>query len=166
MAEYIDIYNDQKELTGERLERKTKLKEGQYMLYVLALIENDGKYLITRRTLDKKWAAGQWEIPGGGVSAGETSIQALQREVFEETGLDISLSRKELIYSYKNIDLKRGDNYFVDMYLIHADFDIEDVHIQEDEVLEWKMASLEEIGELEKSDGFLHYKRIMQALHQ
>ena len=104
MAEYIDIYNDQKELTGEKLERKTKLKEGQYMLYVLALIENKGKYLITRRTLDKKWAAGQWEIPGGGVSAGETSMQALHREVFEETGLDISLSQKELIYSYKNID--------------------------------------------------------------
>ncbi|WP_164120986.1 NUDIX hydrolase [Sharpea azabuensis] len=166
MAEYIDIYNDQKELTGEKLERKTKLKEGQYMLYVLALIENKGKYLITRRTLDKKWAAGQWEIPGGGVSAGETSMQALQREVSEETGLDISLAQSDLIYSYKNIDLKRGDNYFVDMYLIHAKFDIEDVHIQEDEVLEWKMASLEEIGELEKSDGFLHYARIMQALHQ
>ncbi|MFR6495309.1 MAG: NUDIX domain-containing protein [Ruminococcus sp.] len=29
------------------------------------------EYLITRRKLDKEWAPGWWEVPGGGVRAGE-----------------------------------------------------------------------------------------------
>lgn len=30
------------------------------MMYVLAVLENqDGKYLVTQRALNKKWAAGQ-----------------------------------------------------------------------------------------------------------
>ena len=78
MAEYVDIFNDQREKTGEVLPRNTKLPAGKYMTYVLALIKNKDGYLVTRRTLDKKWAAGVWEIPGGGVRAGETSEEAIR----------------------------------------------------------------------------------------
>lgn len=162
--EYVDIYNEHKELTGERLPRKTKLTKGKYMLYVLALIEQNGKFLITRRTLDKKWAAGAWEIPGGGCMAGESSLEAVIREAKEETGLDIT-GHNRLIYSYRNEDLERGDNYFTDIYLCKPDFSLADVKIQKDEVLDVKMATLEEIATLHETDGFLHYERLLEALH-
>lgn len=162
--ETIDIYNEKKEKTGEVLPRKSKLKKGQYMLYVLALIENNGRYLITRRTLDKKWAAGSWEIPGGGAKAGETSFEALVREVYEETHLDVSECVKEPIYSYCNEDLKSGDNYFADIYLCSLPFSLKDIHIQEKEVLDVRLASLHEIDELYQQYGFLHYQRILEAL--
>ena len=59
---------------------------------VLALIQDRaGRTLITQRSADKRWAAGWWEVPGGGVLAGETSLQAVVREVREEVGLDLSL---------------------------------------------------------------------------
>jgi 8-oxo-dGTP diphosphatase len=52
-----------------------------------ALIENsDGKFLIGKRSV---WPKGMWVFPGGGVNFGETSEQAVVREVKEETGLDI-----------------------------------------------------------------------------
>lgn len=60
MAELIDIYDEQRRPTGEVVPRKGSfLREGQFMLYVLALIEDaHGRVLITRRTPDKGWAAG------------------------------------------------------------------------------------------------------------
>ena len=163
MAEYVDIFNNQREKTGEVLPRNAKLPAGKYMTYVLALIKNKDGYLVTRRTLDKKWAAGAWEIPGGGVRAGETSEEAIKREVFEETHLDIT-NHYSLLYSYKNTDLTRGDNYFTDIYLCDMDFALSDVIIQKDEVLDVKCADLDEISRLHDEDGFLHYERLLEAL--
>ena len=60
------------------------------MMYVLAILENEeGKFLVTQRALDKKWAAGGWEMPGGGAKSKESSLDAIKREVKEETGLDV-----------------------------------------------------------------------------
>lgn len=165
-VELIDIYDDNRIFTGVTLPRKTKLEAGQYMLYVLALIQNnDGNYLITQRALDKKWAAGQWEIPGGGASVGESSFDALHRELFEETGLDIAPEEASVIYSYKNYDQKGGDNYFADIYLVKKDFSLDDVTIESKEAIDVKLASLDEIKQLQSKDGFLHFKRICEALN-
>ena len=135
MAEMIDIYDENRKKTGEVADRKTKLKKGNYMLYVVALLQNaEGKFLVTKRTMDKKWAAGAWEIPGGGVALGETSETAVIREVLEETGIDISNANNRVIYSYRNDD-EGGDNYFMDMYLCTLDFSLANVVMQESEVM-------------------------------
>ena len=68
MGERIDIYDEDGRPTGRTMARKGSfLHEGEYMLYVLAIIEDaSGRYLITQRARTKKWAAGAWEISGGG----------------------------------------------------------------------------------------------------
>ena len=38
-----------------------------------------------------------WNIPGGGVDAGESKEEAIQRETLEETGIDISTYHLELV---------------------------------------------------------------------
>ena len=165
MAEMIDIYDENRVKTGLQKPRSQRLMKGQYMLYVLALLrESGGRYLITRRSLDKKWAAGSWEIPGGGSVAGETSEQAVCREVAEETGLNITACPKRVIYTYSNEDLPRGDNYHVDIYLVDVDFTLADVRIQPEEVIGVDLADLAGITRLYEADGFLHYERIRQAL--
>lgn len=165
MAEMIDIYDENRNKTGLQLPRSAKLEKGQFMLYVLALLQNpDGRFLITRRALNKKWAAGAWEIPGGGSHAGESSWEAVCREVKEETGLDVSVCPAEVIYSYRNEDLARGDNYFVDLYLCRTDFKPEDVTIQPEEVIDVRLADWGAIVDLYQQDGFLHFERIRQAL--
>jgi len=164
ISEMIDIYNDDREFTGMTLPRKSKLAPGQYMMYVYALIENaDGNYLITQRALDKKWAAGQWEVPGGGAMAGESSLDAIRREVFEETGLEFDDNQAKVVYSYKNTD-EGGDNYFADIYLIKKNFAVDDIKIDTKEASGVRLASINEIEEIYQSDGFLHYSRIREAL--
>src|SRR5580658_10438409 len=57
------------------------------VLAVSAAIIRDGKVLIVRRA--RPPAAGVYTLPGGGVEAGETLVEAVRREVREETALDV-----------------------------------------------------------------------------
>ncbi len=164
MEELIDVYDENRVFTGITVPRKTRLEQGRYMLYALALIENcEGKILITKRALTKKWAPGSWEIPGGGAHAGENTTDTVCRETFEETGIRVEPENVRVLYSYRNDD-KGGDNYFNDIFLCRADFTIDDVVIQNEEVIDVRLATVDEIKQLHETDGFLHYERILTAL--
>jgi ADP-ribose pyrophosphatase YjhB (NUDIX family) len=56
-------------------------------LAVSAAIIRDGKVLVVRRARNP--ALGIYTLPGGGVETGETLMQAVTREVREETSMDI-----------------------------------------------------------------------------
>ena len=56
-------------------------------LAVSAAIIRDGKVLVVRRA--RKPALGVYTVPGGVVEAGETLLDAVAREVREETALEI-----------------------------------------------------------------------------
>lgn len=166
MEEMIDIYDADGSPTGLTANRRGLfLEEGQFMLYVLGLVQNsEGKILITRRSLDKKWAAGWWEVPGGGVLAGETPEQAVKREVHEETGLDVGALESELLYRYQNVDVERGDNYINHIFRFQLDFDECDVEVQVDEVIGFMLASWDYIEKLNDRGIFLHFERLRTAL--
>ena len=163
--ELWDIYDEKKQLTGRTMRRNDwNMKPGDYHLTVLGVVRHtDGRYLITKRVMTKSWAPGWWEVSGGGVMASETSEQAIQREIREETGLDVSQAEGGYLFSYKRVNPDEGDNYFVDIYRFEMDVAEEDVHIQEKEALGFKFADLDEIKKLAEDGIFLHYSSISQA---
>lgn len=55
---------------------------------VAAIFVSDSKVLACRRAAHKS-AAGKWEFPGGKVEIGESSNEALVREIAEELGVRI-----------------------------------------------------------------------------
>jgi len=57
---------------------------------VAAVIERDGRYLITRR-LEGTHLAGLWEFPGGKLLPGEQPEDALRRELKEELGVEVAV---------------------------------------------------------------------------
>ena len=166
MEELIDLYDADRNRIGKTIPREGAfLAEGEFMLYVLAIVQNlEGKYLITQRSLDKHWAAGWWEVTGGGVLSGETSAQAVLREVREEVGLDVSGQTLAPVYAYKNVDLERGDNYIVDIYHFHLDVTEADVTLQDSEAIDCKFATWDDICSLADQGQFLHFNRLRQAL--
>ncbi len=57
------------------------------LVAAVALIDRDGRVLLTERPAGKEMA-GLWEFPGGKVEAGETPEAALMRELDEELGIE------------------------------------------------------------------------------
>jgi ADP-ribose pyrophosphatase YjhB (NUDIX family) len=76
---------------GERLAKQGSLRLG----CSAALFDEQGRILLTRRADN-----GQWCLPGGGMEAGESAGEACEREVFEETGLRVHVTRLVGVYSY------------------------------------------------------------------
>jgi len=57
-----------------------------------AVIEADGRYLITRRA--KGHLEGLWEFPGGKLRLGETFPECIRRELREELGVEVTVGEK------------------------------------------------------------------------
>jgi 8-oxo-dGTP diphosphatase len=71
---------------------------------VCALIERDGRLLIAQRPANKHLPL-KWEFPGGKVEAGEDPAAAINREIREELGCDIVITRAlpSFIHDYKTV---------------------------------------------------------------
>lgn len=80
---------------------------------VAAVIQQDGKYLITQRRENASLPL-LWEFPGGRVEPGETDAAALQREFGERLGAQVEVG--------KPVAFRRHDyeGYSVELVLYEA----------------------------------------------
>lgn len=148
-GEYTDLYDENKNLTGEKLfrEKGTKLivPKGRYSVVVLAFIENSkGEFLFQMTSKRKK---NVWATTGGHVKSGQTSKEAIIEEIKEELGIDINEDEVKLFKTYKY------DDAFKDVFYIKKDIDINSLTYQEDEVEYVKYLTKDEILDLINNDG-------------
>jgi 8-oxo-dGTP diphosphatase len=54
-----------------------------------AVIVRDGRVVLIKRKYEP--LKGRWSLPGGGVEVGETLVDAVAREMLEETGLRVAV---------------------------------------------------------------------------
>jgi 8-oxo-dGTP diphosphatase len=71
-----------------------------------AMIEQDGRYLITQRSPQASLPL-LWEFPGGRVEAGETDQAALARELREEMGIEVAVGDRciHVEHAYEAYDI-------------------------------------------------------------
>ena len=105
--ELNDVYDKDRNLTGRLHRRGTPWGPGEYGLVVCVWVyDGKGHLLLTRRAKGKSFA-GTWENSGGAAKAGETSRQAIARELFEETGIRAEEDEFELL----DTDIDRNSIY-------------------------------------------------------
>jgi 8-oxo-dGTP diphosphatase len=74
-----------------------------------AVVVHEGRLLVVRR--GREPGRGMWSVPGGRVEAGETLTTACEREVREETGLDV---RAGAVVGTVERDAPSGGVYVID----------------------------------------------------
>lgn len=111
MAKDIRQLENCRELWKQGLIKKSvyfdlfKAKQGKVRFADVLVFRGD-KLLILNRVGEKGAVSNDWCIPGGHVDPGETFLQAAKRELFEETGID--MSEELLIPVGKYIPKKKG----------------------------------------------------------
>ena len=63
----------------------------RFFVAVKALLFDQGKFLLVKRSDKARGEHHYWELPGGRMEFGETPENALQRELMEETGLSANI---------------------------------------------------------------------------
>lgn len=110
----------------------------------------------------------------GHVSAGETSLEAAQKELIEEIGVEIPTSKFKYLFTLEeHIVLNNGtyiNNSFDDVYLIRADVDLSKFKTTDNEVQEVRFISLSDLKEWINGEGEPmvpheeEYKRLVELL--
>ncbi len=159
--ELWDIYNRDRQISGQTMERGSEFPDSALHLVVhICIFNSNGDMLIQQRQPFKEGWPGLWDITvGGSAVAGDSSQQAAEREVLEEIGyhVDFSEKRPHLTVNY--------DHGFDDFYLLEADIDISTLHLQAEEVKQVRWATREEIKELIDAKEFLpYYKSLIDVL--
>ena len=141
-VELNDIYDENRVLTGRVHRRGSAWKAGEYGLVVCVWVyDGKGNLLLTRRAPEKSFA-GTWENSGGAAKAGETSLQAIARELFEETGIQADESEFELLES------GRDKIAFYDYYCLKRSIPLERIVLQPGETDGVQWATFQQVHKL------------------
>lgn len=111
---------------------------------VKALIERNGKYLMVEEGKDH--IHGKLDLPGGGVEKGENPVEAIEREIEEETGFNADV--EELIAVLTGV--AEGSDHPVECLVFRAETDDKNPEpVVDQEVLSAEFKKEEEIKDLD-----------------
>ena len=73
----------------------------------------EGRILLAHRSPEKAWYPNVWGLPGGHLELGETSAEALVRELHEELGIKVAVPAGAALTTIRTTEL------ILDVWLIH-----------------------------------------------
>lgn len=143
-----DLYDINRNLTGETIYKGDSIPDGKFILVVLSFIQNSkGEFLIQKRSVQK---GGKYASTGGHAKTGETSIQAMMTEINEELSLNANEDELHLVYSGREDE----DKIFFDLYYMKKDFSTNSLILQKEEVESVKWMTINEIKQLISTNEF------------
>lgn len=111
------------------------------MRVVGCFLEYDGKFVLVHR-LPHKPDGNTWGLPSGKVEANESDLNALHRELYEETGYQAKDSEVELLGEY-DFTSPRGDTFTYITYRVKLN-NFHEITVEEAAHSEYKWVSAEE----------------------
>jgi 8-oxo-dGTP diphosphatase len=137
--ERFDIYTRDRHSLNKTARRGALLLKDEYHLVVMGILVNEKKELLITRRSKTKPGAGKWECTSGSVLAGETSRDAIRREIKEEIGIAVEAQEEIPIGEFFE------DDAIFDIWKINVRAKIGDLVLQESEVDDAKFIRIKDI---------------------
>ncbi len=146
--EYLQLFDDDKNMLNKKIARSEKLnvEQGQYFMIILVFIENnEHKFLIQKTSQNKK---SEYATTGGHVIYGDNSMGTVIKEVKEKLGFHLNENELEFVDSIKY------PKAYCDIYYVHANLELENLKLQNEEVTNVNWYTIEEIESLINNEKF------------
>lgn len=113
--------------------RKKVGKDKIILNFTCGILSQSGKILLQKRA-DK----GTWGLPGGAIELSESSVEALVREFYEETGITVKVHKLLNVYTKYSDSYPNGDEAQVItmLYLVTSETSISTNVFTSDETLD------------------------------
>ena len=140
---------------GERIGKEGVLRPGAS---ALVFDEAREKILLTRRADN-----GRWCLPGGGMDPGESAAEACAREVLEETGLEVQVTKLVGVYTTPDLLIEYPDGNKIQPVAFSFEVEITGGQLTlSDETTEFGWYTLAEMEALDIMEN--HVQRIRDAV--
>mgnify|MGYP000552806626 FL=1 len=122
--------------------RKKVGKDKIILNFTCGILSQSGKILLQKRA-DK----GTWGLPGGAIELGESSVEALVREFYEETGITVKVHKLLNVYTKYSDSYPNGDEAQVItmLYLVKPENTVSNKSFVSDETLDLEFFDVSDI---------------------
>jgi isopentenyldiphosphate isomerase len=148
MEEHFDVCDERGVPTGVALPRSEVHRRGLWHRSShLWVVNGRGEILLQRRHPGKQTDPGRWDIAvAGHLSAGQTPLEAMVREAFEELGLRLATERLVFLGASPKqyIEPEFADREWQHAFAVVWDGDTADLVLQPDEVVAVRWMALED----------------------
>lgn len=119
------------------------------------IVQKENKILMVQESQENCY--GQWNLPTGKLDDGESIFEGAVREVFEETGCKVKLTKVLPILSSRKPSLVR--------IIFLTELLEENIHFDKNEILDVKWMEIEEIKKMPK-EKLRAYEHILEDIRQ
>ena len=156
--EYIDIFDENNNPTGEVKEKVQAHEDGNFHRTAHVWIMNDKKeLLLQKRSATKKSHPNCWDISGAGhIKVEESVIDGVIRELKEELGVEVKEEDLQYIATIKSTKNPKNME-FQYVYLLNCNKEIKEYIFEDKEVSEVKYVFYKDLEKMveEKAEGLL-----------
>lgn len=132
------------------VEKKNKKKEELQKNAIAVIVDNDNKILLLKRGKGAPWMSEKWGLVGGGIEKGETPQQAVEREIFEEIGLEI----KNFV---KTFSIQRNPDSVEHIFACRYDGEPTDIKVDTTENTNYGWYDIDEMNYLDIVPNLIEY---------
>ncbi|WAA08981.1 NUDIX hydrolase [Fervidibacillus albus] len=151
MKEVWDAYDRDGNQLGFDLIRDEPIPEGVYhiVVEVYAVTENH-EVLMTQRHPNKPLPL-KWEITGGSILKGETPEQGAIRELMEETGIEVTESDLNFVYSY----VHENNRSIYKCFVVFISKEQTKIQLQEGETVHYRYITYKAFKQFMKTEDYV-----------